>query len=57
MQGVAEGDKEAATGIAIAQRLVAAVRPLCAGVHMMALGWEAQVPDILRGSGVRRPLS
>ena len=57
MQDAAGSDKEAAAGIAIAQRVVAAVRPLCAGVHMMALGWEAQVPDILRGGGVRRPLS
>jgi methylenetetrahydrofolate reductase (NADPH) len=53
MQQVAGSDRETATGIAIAQRIVAAVRPLCAGVHIMALGWEAHVPQILHGSGVR----
>jgi 5,10-methylenetetrahydrofolate reductase len=53
MQSVAGSDRELATGIAIAQRNVASVRKICAGVHMMALGWESHIPEILRGGGVK----
>lgn len=44
---------EAATGIAIAARLIRAMKDLCAGVHIMALGWESRIPEILSASGVR----
>jgi methylenetetrahydrofolate reductase (NADPH) len=53
MQSVAGTDREVATGVQMAQRIVASVRKLCAGVHIMALGWESHIPEILRGSGVR----
>jgi 5,10-methylenetetrahydrofolate reductase len=26
---------------------------VCAGVHVMALGWEAHIPAILQASGLR----
>ncbi len=44
---------EAAVGIDIAARLVREIRKLCAGVHIMALGWEHRIPEILAASGVR----
>jgi methylenetetrahydrofolate reductase (NADH) len=47
-------DQEVNTGIEIAARLVREVRPVCAGVHLMTLGWEAYIPDILERAGVRR---
>lgn len=53
MQAVSGTDREAATGLAIAQRTIAHVKPLCAGIHMIALGWESYIPEILRGGGVR----
>ena len=53
MQSVAGTDREVATGVQMAQRIVASVRKLSAGVHLMALGWESHIPEILRGSGVR----
>jgi methylenetetrahydrofolate reductase (NADPH) len=53
MQAVAGTEREAAKGIEIAQRVVRDVRELCAGVHIMALGWESHIAEILRGSGVR----
>ncbi|RNC67489.1 MAG: 5,10-methylenetetrahydrofolate reductase [Desulfuromonadales bacterium] len=34
-------------GVAIARRLVAAVRPHCDGVHIMAMGKEDVIPDIV----------
>jgi 5,10-methylenetetrahydrofolate reductase len=53
MQKVAGTQREATKGIEIAQGLIRGVRKLCAGVHIMALGWESQIPEILRGSGIR----
>jgi 5,10-methylenetetrahydrofolate reductase len=29
------------------------MKSLCAGVHIMAIGWEAEVPAILARAGVR----
>jgi methylenetetrahydrofolate reductase (NADPH) len=46
-------DGEAATGIDIAARIIRQVRGLCAGVHVMAIGWEAKIPEILAASGIR----
>ena len=43
---------EAAEGIEIAARIIREVRKLCAGVHMMAIGWEARIPEILAASGI-----
>ena len=51
--GIAGTEREVATGIEIAQRVIRSVAPLCAGVHLMALGWESHIPEILRGSGLR----
>jgi 5,10-methylenetetrahydrofolate reductase len=53
MQVAADAGSEVATGIEIAQRLIRSLRPLSSGVHMMALGWESHIPQILRGSGLR----
>jgi methylenetetrahydrofolate reductase (NADH) len=44
---------EEAAGVEIAARLIRDVRKVCAGVHIMAIGWEAHIPAILRASGVR----
>jgi methylenetetrahydrofolate reductase (NADPH) len=53
MQAVAGTDGEVAKGIEIAARTITDIRGLCAGVHVMGLGWEHHIPEILRGSGVR----
>lgn len=37
------------TGVAIARRLAAAARPFCDGVHIMAMGREELVPNIVAG--------
>jgi len=53
MQSVAGSDGEIARGIDIAARTIRDIQKLCAGVHVMALGWEAHIPAILQASGLR----
>lgn len=53
MQQAATAGREEQAGIEIAVRLVRGLQGVCNGVHIMALGWEAHVPRILRESGVR----
>ena len=43
---------EAAKGIDIAARTIRRLRNTCRGVHLMAIGWEHQIPEILRTAGV-----
>ena len=49
-------DKERAkagiTGVEIAAKIIKECRPYCQGVHIMALGWEAKVPDLLKLAGI-----
>jgi 5,10-methylenetetrahydrofolate reductase len=54
MEAVAGTEREVDTGVAIAARLIDQVRNLCAGVHVMGLGWEHHIPRILEASGIRR---
>jgi len=53
MQSVSGTDGEIAKGIDIAARTIRDIRQLCAGVHVMGLGWESHIPAILQASGVR----
>lgn len=43
-----------AVAIDIAARTIRGVREHCRGVHIMAIGWEEIVPDILAAAGVSR---
>ena len=49
-------DKERAkagiTGVEIAAEIIRECRPYCQGVHIMALGWEAKVPELLKLAGI-----
>jgi 5,10-methylenetetrahydrofolate reductase len=42
-----DADAELRTSIAIATRIIDAVKPHCAGVHMMMMGWEHQLSAYL----------
>jgi methylenetetrahydrofolate reductase (NADPH) len=42
---------EAAKGIEIAAKAIRRLRNICAGVHIMAIGWEMKIPEILRAAG------
>ena len=49
-------DKERAkagiTGVEIAAKIIKECKPYCQGVHIMALGWEAKVPELLKQAGI-----
>ncbi|HJX37890.1 MAG TPA: methylenetetrahydrofolate reductase [Anaerolineae bacterium] len=48
-----EGSKDrVATSIEIAAQLIKGIRETCQGVHIMALGWEKWVPDLLNAAGL-----
>jgi len=47
-------DREGAS-VAIAGRLIRDLRPLSAGVHIMAMGWEHLIPRILEAGGLPAP--
>ena len=49
---IAEAADTAAASVAIAAGTIAAVRPLCHGVHLMALGREAWIPTIMAQAGL-----
>ena len=49
-------DKERAkagiTGVEIAAKIIKECRPYCQGVHIMALGWESKVPELMKMVGL-----
>ncbi|MDI9471586.1 MAG: 5,10-methylenetetrahydrofolate reductase [Tissierellia bacterium] len=47
-----EKTKAGITGVEIAARIIRECRPYCQGVHIMALGWESKVPDLLAQAGI-----
>ena len=49
---MADAPKEdrAQVGIQIAADLIKQLKPLCQGVHIMAIGWEKRVPDIIQAA-------
>jgi 5,10-methylenetetrahydrofolate reductase len=38
--------------IEISARLIQEMKPFCQGVHIMAIGWERKVPDVLSAAGL-----
>ena len=42
----------ATTGVEITARLIREVRDMCDGTHIMAIGWESRIPDILESAGL-----
>ncbi len=54
MDAAATTRSEVTAGIEIAGDIIRDVRALCAGVHLMTLGWEAHIPAILAAGEVRR---
>ena len=44
-------DGEPAKGIEIAARTIRRLQNICAGVHIMAIGWEMKIPEILHAAG------
>jgi methylenetetrahydrofolate reductase (NADPH) len=53
MEQAAKDGKTRERGIELSARVIRELQPICQGVHVMAIGWEAEVPEILAKSGVR----
>ena len=47
-----KAENKAQQSIEIAARLVKKMKPLCQGVHIMAIGWEKKVPEVLDAAGL-----
>jgi methylenetetrahydrofolate reductase (NADPH) len=41
-----------ATSIGIAIRLIKQLKPMCQGIHIMSIGWDKIVPEVLAASGL-----
>jgi 5,10-methylenetetrahydrofolate reductase len=51
MSAAAKEDREK-VGIQIAADLIKVMKPMCQGVHIMAIGWEKRVPEIMAAAGL-----
>ena len=40
------------TGVEMAARVMKVCKPECQGVHIMAMGWESKVPELLSQAGI-----
>ena len=49
---MADAEDRTATGIQIAADLSKQLKDICQGVHIMAIGWEKRVPQILDAAGL-----
>jgi methylenetetrahydrofolate reductase (NADPH) len=49
---MAEAENKTQTGIQIAADLIKQLKGVCQGVHIMAIGWEKKVPQILDAAGL-----
>jgi 5,10-methylenetetrahydrofolate reductase len=52
VQELKDAEDKSQASIDIAIRLVEAMKDLCHGVHIMALGWESKIPRILDAVGL-----
>ena len=41
-----------ATSVQVAARVIKDIRPMCRGVHIMSIGWESRIPEVLRASAI-----
>ena len=48
-----EKTKAGVTGVEIAARIIRECRPYCQGVHIMSLGWEDKIPELLEKAEIR----
>ena len=53
MQEIEAADDRRAAEVSISARTIKAVRDMCQGVHIMAIGWESSIPEIVEAAGIR----
>jgi len=49
---MADAEDRPAKAVEIAARLIGEIRDVCQGVHIMPLGWEKRVPEVLEAAGL-----
>ena len=49
---ITKAEDKTKTGIEICAELIKSLKSMCQGVHIMAIGWEKKVPDILGAAGI-----
>ncbi|MBA7603766.1 Bifunctional homocysteine S-methyltransferase/5,10-methylenetetrahydrofolate reductase [subsurface metagenome] len=47
-----QAENRAQKSVEIAARLIKEMKPMCQGVHIMAIGWEKKVPEVLDAAGL-----
>ena len=52
IQKITDAEDRTATGIRLCADLIKQLKPLCHGVHIMAIGWEKNVPQIIQEAGL-----
>jgi len=52
IQEMQESKDKAAASIEIASRLIKQLKPMCQGIHIMPIGWDKIVPQVLEVSGL-----
>jgi len=48
-----EAENKVKAGIEIAANLIKDLKDICQGVHLMAIGWEKKVPEIIETAGLK----
>ncbi|MHB1004007.1 MAG: methylenetetrahydrofolate reductase [Chloroflexota bacterium] len=56
IQEMDEAKNKRQKSVEIAARLIGEMKDLCQGVHVMPIGWEAMVPDVLVAASLRQPV-
>ncbi len=51
MAAASKEDREK-VGLEMAANLIKKMKPMCQGVHIMAIGWEKKVPHIMELAGL-----
>jgi methylenetetrahydrofolate reductase (NADPH) len=49
-----EAEDKAACSIELSARIIEGLASCCRGVHLIAVGWEVRLPDLLAASGITR---
>lgn len=47
-------EDRSAKSIELASRVISETKPMCQGVHLMAIGWENRIPAILDAAGIEK---
>ena len=51
--GLADAKDRRKKSVETAAAIIEELRPMCQGVHLMAIGWESEIPGILAAAGIR----